>query len=225
VAGIVQPKDGRTAVRVLSNDAGRVFSAAGILTQGRGGSFDMSLSPTGQEGAYDGSLKVRDTRIQDAPAIAALLNSASVVGLLDEMAGQGIQFSEAEARFGLTPSKLTIYSSSAIGPSIGLSMDGTYDLSTNNLDMRGVISPVYLINQIGSVLTRKGEGVFGFNYTLTGSAADPTVSVNPLSALTPGMLRNMFREPPPTQPGAEKPEPSLRTRRPATGSGTGGVNR
>ena len=51
--------------------------------------------------------------------------------------------------------------------------------------------------RIGSLLPRKGEGLFGFNYTLRGPSAAPQVSVNPLSLLTPGMFREIFRRPPP----------------------------
>ena len=54
-------------------------------------------------------------------------------------------------------------------------MDGVYDVASGLLDMQGVISPIYIINSIGSVLTRKGEGVIGFNYALKGSAQAPTV--------------------------------------------------
>ena len=161
----------------------------------------MTLLPVGEAGDFDGTLRVTNTRILDAPAIAALLNAVSIVGLLNELAGQGIQFLEVNARFRLGPSRVTIYESSATGPSIGLSMDGLYDVVSQRLNMRGVISPVYLINGIGSILTRRGEGLIGFNYTLTGTAQSPSVSVNPLSALTPGMFRDLFRsEPPPVPP-------------------------
>ena len=85
---------------------------------------------------------------------------------------------------------------------MGLSMDGHYDLGDDRLAMQGVISPIYLINGIGAVLTRKGEGLIGFNYELSGSAANPRVQVNPLSALAPGMLREVMRAPPPENPNA-----------------------
>jgi hypothetical protein len=68
--------------------------------------------------------------------------------------------------------------------------------------MSGVVSPIYLLNGIGSILTRKGEGLFGFAFGLKGTAAEPDVQVNPLSILTPGMFRELFRAPPPTlEPG------------------------
>lgn len=215
VSGTVVPKDGRSAVQVKSKDAGGVFSAAGILDQGRGGDFTMTLVPVGEEGQFDGVIHVSNTRIKDAPAMAALLNAISVVGLLNELAGQGIPFATFDARFRIDPDRLTLYESSAEGASLGLSMDGVYDFNTGNLAMRGVVSPVYLLNSIGSVLTRKGEGLFGFNYTLTGPADDPKVQVNPLSGLTPGMFREIFRgAPPPTDAPATPKAPD----KPATGT-------
>jgi Protein of unknown function len=200
VTGEILPSGDRSAVRIQSNDAGGVFRSAGVLEQGHGGNFDLTLHPVDVTGNYEGELHVVDTKVKDAPSVAALLNAISVVGLLDEMAGQGIQFSEVDARFRLTPSRLILYQSSAIGPSIGLSMDGEYDANSGQLNMQGVVSPVYLLNGIGSVLTRKGEGVIGFNYTLKGPADSPNVEVNPLSALTPGLFRDIFRKPAPKAP-------------------------
>jgi len=165
--------------------------------------FRSLLPVTDLPGHYDGTLRVTDTRVKDAPAIAALLNAVSLVGLLDELGGQGIKFSEVDAKFRLGPAQLVLYESSAVGPSIGLSMDGLYDVPRGILNMRGVITPVYLLNSIGSILTRKGEGVIGFSYRLTGLTDDPSVVVNPLSGLAPGMLREVFRGAPPKQDGDE----------------------
>ena len=39
---------------------------------------------------------------------------------------------------------------------------------------------------------RRGEGVFGMTYSINGPAAQPRVGVNPVSALTPGILRRIF---------------------------------
>lgn len=213
VRGRVEPEADGTAIYVQSDDGGGVFRSAGILNQGHGGAFDLALRPTGKPGGYDGTLRVKNMRVKDAPAIAALLNAVSVVGLLDEMTGQGIQFSEVEASFRLEPDRVTLFESSATGPSIGLSMDGVYDLERGVLNMRGVISPIYLINAVGSLLTRKGEGVIGFSYTLKGPSSDPTVQVNPLSGLAPGILRDIFRGAQPGLPGDEPAVPEQPARR------------
>ncbi len=207
IKGQVLPQNGRSAVRVQGDDAGNIFASAGVLKQARGGSLSLTLLPVGKDGAFDGKLDVKSTRIQDAPAIAALLNALSIVGLLEQLGGSGIHFNSVEAAFRLTPSTMTLTQGSAVGPSMGISMDGIYAVDTGRLDMRGVVSPIYLLNGIGSILTRKGEGLIGFNYTLSGDAKSPKVQVNPLSALTPGMFRNIFRGPAPTVDG-QAPTPA-----------------
>tara|TARA_B110000093_G_scaffold24696_1_gene23588 strand:- start:3663 stop:6950 length:3288 start_codon:yes stop_codon:yes gene_type:complete len=197
IQGQILPQNGRSAVRIKSNNAGGVFASAGLLKQARGGDLSLALLPVGKDGAFDGKLYVENTRVKDAPAIAALLNALSVVGILEQMGGSGIHFQEVEADFHLTPSTMTLINASAVGPSMGISMDGVYAVDTGTLDMRGVVSPLFFLNGIGSIFNRKGEGLIGFNYGLSGPAKSPKVSVNPLSAFTPGMFREIFRAPAP----------------------------
>ncbi|MFY0312331.1 DUF3971 domain-containing protein [Leisingera sp. D0M16] len=202
VAGTVVPRNNGTAARIRANDAGGVFRSAGVFEHGRGGSFDMTLTPAEKPGEYDGRVSVRNIRVRNAPSMAAILNAISLVGLLDEMTGQGILFTSMNGRFRLGGSHLILHQSSAVGPSMGLSLDGNYDLNSSRLNMRGVISPVYLLNAIGRVLSpRDGEGLFGFTFTLRGTADNPSVSVNPLAGLAPGFLREIFRGPAPKVPG------------------------
>ena len=207
LSGVVVPRPEGVATRIQSDDAGGVFRAAGVLRHGRGGSFDMTLLPTAKPGEYDGQIKVQNTRVKDAPSMAALINAISLVGLVDELAGQGIFFNEVEAKFKLSSTHLVVREGSAVGPSMGLSMEGIYDLRNSALDMRGVISPIYLINAIGRVIARKGEGLIGFSFRLRGTADDPKVTVNPLSGLAPGVFRELFRGPAPRIPGQEPDTP------------------
>jgi hypothetical protein len=51
------------------------------------------------------------------------------------------------------------------------------------------------------IVSRRGEGVFGMTYSINGPAGAPRVGVNPVSALTPGILRRIF-EPPPQREAA-----------------------
>ncbi|NVO26969.1 hypothetical protein HJ526_06030 [Donghicola sp. C2-DW-16] len=197
VEGLVAPSRDRTAVRVTSEDGGDVMRDAGILTQANGGQMVLTLTPAKAAGQYDGVLGITNTRLYDAPAVTALLNAVSVVGLLDQMANGGIYFSSVDAKFRLTPEQFILQEASAVGPSMGLSLDGVIGLVSGRMDLQGVLSPIYMLNGIGGFLTRQGEGLFGFNFTLTGSTSDPQVGVNPLSVLTPGMFREIFRRPPP----------------------------
>ncbi len=186
-----------TAIRVTSNDAGAILRDAGLVRQVRGGALDLVLRPTGADGTYEGEVRVTDPVLRDAPAIAELLSAISVVGLLEQLQTDGIPFDEVSAEFRVSPRAITLYRSSAVGASLGLSMDGRYDTVDKRMDMQGVVSPIYLLNRVGSIFTRRGEGLFGVNFTLRGPVRDPQVGVNPLSILTPGMFRELFRRPPP----------------------------
>ena len=197
ISGTISPSNGKSAVRLTSDNAGAVLAAAGFLEKGREGTLNLTLNPTGAQGTYDGLLKVENIWLQDAPAMATLLSALSVVGLLEQMSGNGIHFNGVEADFRLTPDQVILRKSNAVGASMGIAMDGYYNLAAKALDMQGVISPIYALNGIGQIFTRKGEGLLGFNYRLTGQVAKPRVQVNPLSIFTPGMFRDIFRRPPP----------------------------
>jgi hypothetical protein len=197
VSGSVLPTKDGTAARILSENAGAVIAAAGIFDRARGGALDLTLWPRGAKGVYDGNAVITNIQIRDAPILADLLNAISVVGLLERLNDSGLVFSTAEAQFRTSPAGVSITRGSAVGASLGASLTGSFNSATSGLNMQGVISPIYLLNGIGSILTRPGEGLFGFSYRLTGTAEDPVVSVNPLSILTPGMFRDMFRAAPP----------------------------
>lgn len=203
LAGVVAPTDVGSAIRITSDDAGAVMAAAGIFDKGRGGSLDMTLFPRGPDGEYDGAATFTRLRVQGAPALAELLSAVSVVGLLEQMNGAGLAFNNGEVRFVLTPKAVEITQGSAVGASLGISFAGLYLNGSGQIDLQGVISPIYLVNGVGQILTRRGEGLFGFNYRVTGTSDNPEVAVNPLSVLTPGMFRELFRQRPPNLKDAE----------------------
>jgi hypothetical protein len=197
ITGVVAPAKGGSAIRITSDNAGAVMAAAGIFDKGRGGSLDLTLVPRGPDGEYDGQATFTRMRIQGAPALAELLSAISVVGLLEQMNGDGLAFNNGEVDFILTPKAVEISKGSAVGASLGISFAGLYQSDGGRIDLQGVISPIYLLNGVGQIFTRKGEGLFGFNYRVTGSTDSPKVAVNPLSVLTPGMFRDLFRQAPP----------------------------
>ena len=212
VTGRVVPQGGRSAFQILSENAGGVMSSAGLLKQGRDGKMNLVLTPAPEKGSYKGKLLIENLRIKDAPAMAALLNALSVVGILQQLGGDGLHFNRVDADFVLQPTRVTLLSGSAVGASLGISMEGYYYMESGQMDMRGVVSPIYLVNSIAGIFTRKGEGLIGFNYKLKGPASSPKVSVNPLSAFTPGLFRELFRRKPPkvrykTDPAGDEPLP------------------
>ena len=195
---MVSDAAGRAAFRIEADDAGAVLAASGLYGSGRGGTMKLILQPAAAKGSYDGTISISDIRVVDAPVLAGLLDAISVVGLIDQLRGAGIIFSDVAGKFLLTPEAVEIREGSAVGPSLGVSAAGVYRTADRSLDLQGVISPVYLLNGIGQIFSHQRDGLFGFNYTLTGTSAATKIAVNPLSILTPGMFRDLFRKAPPT---------------------------
>jgi hypothetical protein len=196
---LLVPQADGTAVQIEGTDAGGVLRSAGLFEDARGGTLRMTLRPTGRTGTYDGALRIRDLRVREAPALASLLQTLSVVGILEQLDGEGLAFESVETDFQIRPEEIAIRRASAVGPSMSVTADGLYRIAPKTLDLEGVISPIYLVNGLfGGLFARRDEGLFGFTYALTGPVAAPRVSVNPLSILTPGVFREIFRRPPPS---------------------------
>lgn len=197
IRGELTPSPAGTAVRIRTPKAGEVLRDAGFFRNARDGNMELQLVPRGGKGQYSGTVQVEALRVRDAPVLASLLSAASIVGILEQLTVEGLFFSDLQASFILTPERLTVTEGSAVGPSMGISADGVFDLVSKRMDIRGVISPLYALNGIGQILTRNREGLFGFNYRMTGPVSNPRTSVNPLSILTPGIFRDLFRAAPP----------------------------
>ena len=198
IEGRVAAVPGGVAIRAESERAGDVLRAAGYFDGAEGGGrLELWLTQTGRDGEFDGRLAIDGLRVNEAPALAQLLNAVSVVGLLQQMSGQGIVFDEVRADFRIDPERIVLSQASAVGVGLGLSLDGVLERASGAVEMQGVLSPFYLFNAVGEVLTRRGEGLLGFSFRLTGEFPDVEIAVNPLSVLTPGMFREIFRRPPP----------------------------
>ncbi|MEM9755077.1 MAG: AsmA-like C-terminal region-containing protein, partial [Pseudomonadota bacterium] len=198
LSGEIRPTDGRLAVQISAPDAGAVLRAAGLFENAYGGALVLTLTPAGPPGSFTGRLDIDGARLRDAPAMAELLNAISVVGLLEQLTAEGINLGEIEAQFRIVPGAIVLDQGTAVGPSLGLSLDGVYDTATGSYDMQGVISPFYFVNgAFGAIFAQRREGLVGVTYRIIGSPEGAEVRVNPLSILTPGIFREIFRRPPP----------------------------
>jgi hypothetical protein len=180
-----------------SNNAGSFIRALGAAKAADGGSAQLNLRQLKDTPGLKGNLKIKNIRLRNMPALLELLDAISIVGLIDQLQGPGLVLNEIEANFVNLPDQIKFEQASAFGPSIGISLEGYYAKATNNLNMQGVLSPLYVVNAIGSIFTRKGEGLLGFNYRLKGNADRPEVLVNPLSIFSPAIFREIFRRPVP----------------------------
>jgi Protein of unknown function/AsmA-like C-terminal region len=194
------------ASRVLtlsSSDAGQMGRALDLFKTGQGGALDLVADIRGSNAtlAINGRARVRNMRVTDTPVMARMLTMASLTGILDTAAGRGILFETMDVPFKLQNGIIDVKEARAIGPGLGLTLEGQLQQSLATLNLRGVIIPSYTLNAaigkipvLGSVLTGgKDQGLIGFNYRITGSATKPLVDVQTSSALALGPLRRLFQ--------------------------------
>jgi uncharacterized protein YhdP len=120
--------------------------------------------------------------------------------MVEALNGQGITFTDLDAPMKMANGTLTLTDCRAAGPSLGITAKGAVNLSSGTMDIDGVLVPSYGLNSflgnlpiLGDLLvSRRGEGVFGITYSVHGDSNNPRVGVNPLSAITPGILRRIF---------------------------------
>ena len=186
---------------ISGNDAGELLRRGKFYENGYGGLFKASIFYQNKT-KMSGSLEIENFRIKNAPVLAQIISSASIIGLLDNLNGNGLLFTKIDGSFDYKEGKLTLEDGVAVGPSLGITMSGyeKYGQKQNIVNVNGLLSPVYIINGvikaiplIGKVLGgEKGEGVFGVSYKVQGNSSNPIVLVNPLSILTPGVFRKIF---------------------------------
>jgi hypothetical protein len=197
---------GTTSGRVLTlnaSDAGLMGRGLDLFKSGQGGVLDLVADIQGSAGALtmSGRGRVRNMRVTDTPVMARLLTLASLSGLRDTATGRGILFETIEVPFKVQHGIIDVKDARAIGPSLGLTLEGQVQQSLASMNLRGVIIPSYTLNAaigkipvLGTMLTGgKNQGLVGFNYRITGSATAPKVEVQTSSGLALGPLRLLFQ--------------------------------
>ena len=194
-------------VSLRSDDAGFVFQTIAKVGFFEGG----VLSLDGRFGKKLGSAQIRmsDVRMRDAPLFAQVFSLASLRGLTDLLNGDGVLFTNVEAPIRFVEGRVDMPGARASGPALGLTTRGWVGLKDNTISLDGVVVPSFGVNSalggipiIGDLfVSRQGEGVFAVTYSVRGDMERARVSINPLSAVTPGFLRRMMENP------SEEPEP------------------
>jgi hypothetical protein len=203
--------------RLSSGDFGGLVRVLGLSDNVTGGEIEITgrAEDKGARRIFAGKVDGRDYRIVNAPLFAKLLSVASFSGIGGLLSGEGIPFTHLTGDFSSADGKLEFKDARAYGGAIGVNASGSYDTVLNLLEISGTLVPAYSINSVlGNVpvlgpllLGGEGQGIFGANFKIAGSAADAAITVNPLSALAPGALRKLFLFEAP-QPDATRAPPT-----------------
>lgn len=192
---------GKRNLVVNSSDAGAFMRSLGVFDNAVGG--QLALTATIDESLpsrpLSGKVGIDTFKVVNAPVLARILTIGSLTGLVDLLNGDGISFVRFEAPFALQDGRLEIERARAFGPALGITLEGGLDREHGQVEMRGTLVPAYTLNSVlGNIpllgnlfVGREGEGIFAITYAVNGPLSEPTVTVNPLSALAPGFLRSI----------------------------------
>lgn len=220
--------DSSLSLQVEADDAGETLRAFDLYPNILGGKLRIGGKPLpgGSFGDVKGKARIDNFVVQNAPVLARLLNALSLPGILGLLEQQQLSFSRLEAdfewRLGRDGDLYIVENGTTSGASLGLTFEGSVDTKRNEMTIRGTAAPLSGINKligkipiIGDILTGGDNGaVVAATYVMKGSTDDPQVSVNPLSILTPGIIRRMLFENAPAdmaEPPVQREVPQPRT--------------
>ena len=183
-------------------DLGALLRDTGVMTELTGGTLQIGgvFEDHAPGAPFNGTFDLKGFKIGGAPVAGKLLQALTVYGIVDALRGPGLAFDRFETPFQLEGSVLQVENARAFSASLGVTASGRLDYARKTVDISGTIVPAYFFNALpgripllGRLFSpEKGSGLFAVNYGVHGSLADPSVSVNPLSALTPGFTRRLF---------------------------------
>ncbi|MEL6956287.1 MAG: AsmA-like C-terminal region-containing protein, partial [Pseudomonadota bacterium] len=157
----------------------------------------------GETETTDLNIRVENARLRNAPFLTQILSLASLRGLADTLGGDGVLFSRIDLPLRSRAGRYVVQGGRASGPAMGLTVNGWVEPDAGGIAIDGVLVPSYGMNSalggipiIGDLfVSREGEGVFSLTYSVRGELERAQVAVNPLSAITPGVLRRIFENP------------------------------
>ncbi|MGH6811849.1 MAG: AsmA-like C-terminal region-containing protein, partial [Methylocella sp.] len=154
--------------------------------------------------SLSGVLLIDDFVLRGEPALRRLVVEGAppldTPGHVQRIDANAIAFNKLQVRFQREGSRLDLSEGTMHGEAIGLTVEGALDFVHDRVDIKGTFVPVYAFNNLFAKLPVVGlilgggsdEGLIGVNYRISGLASAPALNINPLSAITPGIFRQIF---------------------------------
>ncbi len=186
------------SLRLASGDAGALMRFADLYSRMEGGNLDLTLTTSGDSSV--GKATVANFLLRDEPAFRRLVAAGQSQAPGAEVDPSAVRFQKMTMAFERSPGVLDITDAVIYNPNMGLTTEGRINFTRNEIDVSGTVVPAYSVN---SVLNRiplvgvllgggQNEGVFGISYRLRGPLSGPQLTINPLSAIAPGILRKII---------------------------------
>lgn len=196
--------DGASPIVVQSENGGATLRFLDLYRRAYGG--DLILQMGAGEGRQPGELLLRNFTVRDEPALRRVVGppGSQAPGALDSTGApvpridaSDVAFTKLRAEFVRSASRIDINDAVLWGQQVGFTIQGNVDYGRDRVDIGGTFVPGYAFNNafaqvpvVGMILGGgQYGGLFAVNFRVSGSASQPTMTVNPLSAIAPGILR------------------------------------
>lgn len=186
-------------LRFESDNAGRVALGFDVFRNADGGKIQLlaELNVFDDQLTAKGVLEASDVHLVRSSALIDALENTETAGLDAVIRPEGVTFHTLSFPFVLSKNIFDISGGQANGPSFGFTVEGQIDQTFERMNLNGVVVPAYTLNSllgkipvIGDILTGgEGRGIFSLNYRVSGSRENPKIEFNPVSVITPGILR------------------------------------
>ena len=191
-------RNGDGAVRLTAGDAGALAKFADLYTRMDGGSLDLVLQTGGDMSS--GAARVTNFTLRNEPAFRQLAAASPPPAPGRAVDTQLAHFQKMTIDFVRSPGELDIKDAVIYNSTMGLTAEGNVDFARRTIDISGTFIPAYSVNNllgniplVGVVLGgAQNEGVFGITYRAQGPLGEPKLTINPLSAIAPGILRKVL---------------------------------
>ncbi len=195
----VRARDNHQVIYFETDDAGALFRFTDMYPRMFGGQMWVAMDPPTQEQSPQiGTLFIRSFVVRGEPALERVVSGAP-----GTPGANGVDFSEMRADFTRFPGKMSVRDGVVRGPLVGATVEGNIDYTRDDVHLRGTFVPFYGLNNMFGQIPIVGlflgggnkEGLVGINYEAVGPPGAPRISVNPVSAIAPGLLRKFIPSP------------------------------
>jgi hypothetical protein len=203
----VRSRDNHQVIYFETEDAGSLFRFTDMYPRMFGGQMWVALDPPTQEQSPQiGTIYIRRFVVRGEPALEKVVSGTAAgpgVQGVPRAGASGVDFSEMRADFTRFPGKMAVRDGVVRGPLVGATVEGNIDYTRDEVHMRGTFVPFYGLNNMFGQIPIVGlflgggnkEGLVGINYEAVGPPNAPRITVNPVSAITPGILRKLIPSP------------------------------
>ena len=199
---LIYPKNNNDTSKVYgyAKNAGEILAIRNITKDITGGTLQINGSYSSRE-KHNSIMKVKDFSIRDGSKFENLIKSTRFFDVISVIKDSQNEFSYMEVPISQEGDITKVKDAFVIGGLVGFTFSGDVNRVSKNSNFDGFYGPLYLFDKyiddiplFNNLLTNnKNESLLGANFSVTRNEGETSVTVNPLSIVTPGKTKRIFK--------------------------------